>query len=115
MMLITLDPVGRVAVELVPGSLVLEPSGRVCALAGQAEFVLAHRGAWVSQHRKAKGESVACHVWICDSSADCARARANRLGSCAPETPYRWSMTKNGTPEMPYAHPWRMSASTSSA
>jgi hypothetical protein len=45
--------------------------GELGGLAGeQANSVLAHRRAYISQHRRAKGKGVARHVWTCDSSAD---------------------------------------------
>ena len=71
MMPITLDPVGRAAVELVPGVWFSSLRAALGGLAGeQADSVLVHRRARISQHRKAKGKSVARHVWTCDSSAD---------------------------------------------
>jgi len=90
---------GRLAVDLADDRL------RLAVLGNGAEVTLAGRGPRVAHEQQAAGRSVGHFATLSVSAAASSRSArawrstsANAPASCAPETPYLPSMTKNGTP-----------------
>src|SRR5438067_594237 len=85
---------GRHAVARAVGGGLQRGDEAVVALAG---------GSGAAEQREREDRAHRAHRTDSCSAATCRSAPAKTSGSWAPETPYRPSITKNGTPLIPYA------------
>src|SRR5258706_9485565 len=88
-----------------------------CVLGGTTLFPSSHAMAQFSPSQDPASSCVALPTWL--NGWDSAQARSstspNSSVGCAPDTPYRSSTAKKGTPPIPKAHAQCSSARTSSA